>query len=400
MRFIPKAGGGGGGAGSAPPVVMARAPIATDDVNAGYFIGQHWIDTSVAPVQAYVATDVSVGAAIWQEVTSFDELNAHLADLANPHQTSLANIIGLNSVGDLVITKPGAPDVDEDSTEGWVVGDHWFDNTSGVIYVIEDTTIGFAVWNPINRIFDGTVTNAKLADMNQRTFKGRDFGSNGPPQDLTRAQATDLMETFTDVLQGVVPSSGGGSANFLRADGFFALPPDTVIDRFDVQADQFEFPVSGDQPASIDGLAPTETDNVSAGLQVLSFDDTNEEARVWSRRIFAGALTMTIKALWRAKTTPGDALHDIGWKLYWREIPIGVAPSATWAGTNDGLKTLTEIVNITDDVLFHEASEVITLASEGILLDREYQFMLSRVAPAGTNLVGDWLIRRLLVEIV
>ncbi|MCH7848532.1 MAG: hypothetical protein IIB53_09240 [Planctomycetes bacterium] len=35
----------------------------------------------------------------------------------------------------------------------------------------------------------------------------------------------------------------------------------------------------------------------------------------------------------------------------------------------------------------------------GILLDREYQFLLSRVAPAGTDLVGDWVVRRRDVEI-
>ena len=41
---------------------------------------------------------------------------------------------------------------------------------------------------------------------------------------LTSAQATTLLNPFTSLLQGVVPASGGGTSNFLRADGSFAAP--------------------------------------------------------------------------------------------------------------------------------------------------------------------------------
>lgn len=89
MILIPPPGGIGG-AGANKTVSFASAPLVTDDSTVPYAVGDHWLDTSVAPVQAYVATDVSVGAAIWQEVTSFDEFNAHLADLANPHSVTAA----------------------------------------------------------------------------------------------------------------------------------------------------------------------------------------------------------------------------------------------------------------------------------------------------------------------
>lgn len=39
------------------------------------------------------------------------------------------------------------------------------------------------------------------------------------------AALTALSNTFTDVLKGLVPASGGGTTNFLRADGTFAAPP-------------------------------------------------------------------------------------------------------------------------------------------------------------------------------
>ena len=32
------------------------------------------------------------------------------------------------------------------------------------------------------------------------------------------------VETFTDTTEGVVPASGGGTSNFLRADGTWSTP--------------------------------------------------------------------------------------------------------------------------------------------------------------------------------
>ncbi|NRA04278.1 MAG: hypothetical protein HRU00_16945 [Myxococcales bacterium] len=69
------------------------------------------------------------------------------------------------------------------------------------------------------------VTNAKLADVATGTFKGRVTAATGDPEDLTGTQATTLLDPFTSALQGVVPGSGGGTANFLRADGTWTAPP-------------------------------------------------------------------------------------------------------------------------------------------------------------------------------
>lgn len=69
------------------------------------------------------------------------------------------------------------------------------------------------------------VTNAKLANMATATIKGRATAGTGDPEDLTATQATALLDTFTSGAKGLVPASGGGTANFLRADGTFAAPP-------------------------------------------------------------------------------------------------------------------------------------------------------------------------------
>lgn len=77
----------------------------------------------------------------------------------------------------------------------------------------------------LGSVADDSVTNAKLANMAQATIKGRASGAGtGDPSDLTAAQATAILDAFTDSLKGLAPASGGGTTNFLRADGTWAAP--------------------------------------------------------------------------------------------------------------------------------------------------------------------------------
>ena len=68
------------------------------------------------------------------------------------------------------------------------------------------------------------VTNAKLANVATSTIKGRVTAGTGDPEDLTGTQATTLLDAFTSSLKGLAPASGGGTSNFLRADGTWAAP--------------------------------------------------------------------------------------------------------------------------------------------------------------------------------
>jgi hypothetical protein len=69
------------------------------------------------------------------------------------------------------------------------------------------------------------VSNSKLSNMSASTFKGRITGSTGSPEDMTPTQATSLLDVFTSGAKGLAPLSGGGTTNFLRADGTWAAPP-------------------------------------------------------------------------------------------------------------------------------------------------------------------------------
>ena len=73
-------------------------------------------------------------------------------------------------------------------------------------------------------IDNDVVTNAKLANVATATFKGRVTAGTGDPEDLTGTQATTLIDLFTSSLKGLVPGSGGGTSNFLRADGTWQVP--------------------------------------------------------------------------------------------------------------------------------------------------------------------------------
>lgn len=68
------------------------------------------------------------------------------------------------------------------------------------------------------------VTNAKLAQMAAHTYKGNNTASPSNALDLTSTQVTADLDIFTSALQGLVPASGGGTTNFLRADGTWAAP--------------------------------------------------------------------------------------------------------------------------------------------------------------------------------
>ena len=70
----------------------------------------------------------------------------------------------------------------------------------------------------------GDVT-VSFANISANSILGNNTGASAVPIALTQAKVTALLNQFTSSLQGVVPASGGGTSNFLRADGTWATPP-------------------------------------------------------------------------------------------------------------------------------------------------------------------------------
>ena len=79
--------------------------------------------------------------------------------------------------------------------------------------------------NQVISVATNGITNAMLAQISTATFKGRTTAGTGNVEDLTGTQATALLDAFTSSAKGLAPASGGGTTNYLRADGSWAAPP-------------------------------------------------------------------------------------------------------------------------------------------------------------------------------
>jgi hypothetical protein len=88
----------------------------------------------------------------------------------------------------------------------------------GADWQIEASAVGTA------EIADGSVALADMANLATSRLLGRVTAGTGAPEALTGTQATTLLDAFTSALKGLAPASGGGTTNYLRADGTWTAP--------------------------------------------------------------------------------------------------------------------------------------------------------------------------------
>lgn len=103
-----------------------------------------------------------------------------------------------------------------------------------------------------------------LATQANNTVVGNVSGGALAPVALSKTQLTTLINAFSATLSGAVPASGGGTTNFLRADGSFAAPayptsanPSATIGLAAVNGTAVTFMTSDSAPALSQAITPT-----------------------------------------------------------------------------------------------------------------------------------------------
>lgn len=174
--------------------------------------------------------------------------------------------------------------------------------TTGQVLVSTGTGT-LPLWTTVGTtgITASAVTYAKIQNVSATSrILGRITSGAGVIEELTGTQTTTLLDVFTSGLKGLTPSSGGGTTNFLRADGTWAAPPggvgtgdvvgpgsatDNAIARFDTTTGKL-----------IQNSAVTiaDTTGVIAGSQGITFTGTSSGTIGLVPPAAAGANTLTL----------------------------------------------------------------------------------------------------------
>lgn len=110
-----------------------------------------------------------------------------------------------------------------------------------------------------------------MAQAPSLTLKGNNTGGTANELDLTVAQVNAILPVFTSALNGLVPASGGGTTNFLRADGTWTtvsatgtpVPTALAVSEWDAN-------VNFSSNSFIPGYRTTVTSSISDTLTVTS----------------------------------------------------------------------------------------------------------------------------------
>lgn len=203
---------------------------------------------------------------------------------------------------------------------------------------------GGAVWSIDNdavttaKIADDNVTNAKLANMAQGLIKGRAAGAGtGDPVDLTAAQATAILDAFTSSLKGLAPASGGGTANFLRADGTWAAPPAGAVLQVLQNTNAANTQINGATTANripLDDTTPLITEGVEVLSQAITLSGASNRvlckvsllgsinaSSEWSAALFRGNTVIQSYCQWQSTT-----LRIVSFYFDFLDTPGSVGP--------------------------------------------------------------------------
>jgi hypothetical protein len=212
-------GMGAAGGESAATVTNASTTIA-----AGHYI----IKTTATNFTAQRTTTLPTAAAFGAHVIEITDLGGAINGantwLIAPQGSDTIN--GVNSSVTLANQWAGML-LTSDGVSNWSIGG----SIAGLAcppHQFATTLTNAGVWTCAQPNFtdiSGQATLAQFPSIANNTALGNVSGGSAVPVALTTTQFTTLCNTFSSSLSGCAPSSGGGTTNFLRADGTWASPP-------------------------------------------------------------------------------------------------------------------------------------------------------------------------------
>lgn len=154
---------------------------------------------------------------------------------------------------------------------------------------------------------------------------------------LTATEATALLDVFTSTLDGLAPASGGGSTNFLRADGTWASPATGLPAGTILQVLQNQYTTNTDIATAIplDDSTPL----IGEGTEVLTKAITvaatanSVRAQVVVNGAVSNASTAMIVALFRGSTCIDAKPHTFTTQNFPATITMDVLDAPATAGS-------------------------------------------------------------------
>lgn len=184
-----------------------------------------------------------------------DKTTVGLGNVVNVNQTVATNLTS----GSIPAGRYGALTIPVTAINATGTADNttvlFGDGTWGAVNVTDGDKGDITVLGTSWTINDDAITINHLPEIPANRLIGRISGGVGDMEILTGSQATTMLDVFSSTIAGIVPFSGGGTVNFLRADGTWS-PPGTGATLAD--ADYGDVTVSGGGTViTIDALAVT-----------------------------------------------------------------------------------------------------------------------------------------------
>jgi hypothetical protein len=172
------------------------------------------------PVNSWIKFDASSATQWYSSANGVTNTSALVGTITNAQLANSSVTIGSTTValGATSTTIAGLTSVTSTTFVGALTG-----NASTVTTNANLTGPVTSVGNATS-VTNNAITNAMLAQMATLTIKGNNTGGTANALDLTVAQVNAILPVFTSALNGLVPLSGGGTTNFLRADGTWTTP--------------------------------------------------------------------------------------------------------------------------------------------------------------------------------